>query len=569
MVAACILLVLVCATIFWSSVRSYRGGAERLLIEKAAAFTAVADAAKTHVADLHASGVFRTEQLVAELQQQVKSGAGYEAARLYEAIPVVAGWKSAEAAAKREGIDFRITSFDARNPRNDPQRDPQRGDFRTRMLRDLTAQVEAGGDEALARIDEATNQLHYLRAIRLDASCLQCHGDPKTSPSGDGLDIAGFRMENWTAGTMHGAYELALPLAQCDAHITSFLGESLLVGVPVLAIGLLGFWVLLRRTLRDPLRLLAKQLREVAEGDGDLTRRLDLRREDEVGEAAQGFDRFATRIHDTIVQVLSLSGDVEGASRMISKESQRLAQGASQNAATIQQINAALEEIKQLAETTSGACSEADAGAARAKQSVGRGTQEVERLNQAMAAIQESSQTVTRIVGVIQDVSFQTNLLALNAAVEAARAGEAGKGFAVVAEEVRNLAQRSAAAATETSQMIGEACRRAEHGTKIAAEVARVLVEIEAETGTVGNTLRAAATAAMSQKQNVDQVTSGVAELSQTTQDNAASAEELAVTSVQSSDRMSQLLRQLETFKVSREALGAGPVVGAAGSPGA
>ena len=555
LLASIAVLLTVCTVLFWNSTRSYRQGAEQLLVDKAAAFTAVADAAKNHVATLHEQGTFQVEALVAELRAKVASGEGYAKARLYNAIPVVAGWASARAAAKKEGIDFKITAFDARNDDNDPRNDKENSAFRTQLLTDLTKQVAAGGADALSRIDRENNRLHYLRAIHLDESCMQCHGDPKTSPTGDGLDIAGFRMENWKPGAMHGAYEVAMPLSQCDEHIASFLGQGVLLGLPVLGIGMLAFWMMLRRSLRDPLRRLATQLRDVAEGEGDLTRRLALDRADEIGETGRWFDRFAGRIHDTIVNVLTLSGDVESASRMISKESQRLAQGASQNAATIEEINATLEEITSIAERTSTACNAATEGATRAKDLVSRGNSEVERLNQAMAAIQESSNTVTRIVGVIQDVSFQTNLLALNAAVEAARAGEAGKGFAVVAEEVRNLAQRSATAATETRQLIEEACRRAENGTRIAGDVAKLLVTIDKETVQVAEALSGAAESANSQKQNVGQVTRGVGDLSQTTQDNAASAEELAVTAVQSSDRMSQLLRIVESFKVDRGAV--------------
>ena len=162
---------------------------------------------------------------------------------------------------------------------------------------------------------------------------------------------------------------------------------------------------------------------------------------------------------------------------------------------------------------------------------------------------------MTRIVSVIQDVSFQTNLLALNAAVEAARAGEAGKGFAVVAEEVRNLAQRSATAATETRQLIEEACRRAENGARIAGEVTKVLGQIDAQTTQVATSLNEVAATASGQRESVDQVSKGVTGLSQTTQDNAASAEELAVTAEQSSGRMARLLQMVETFKVDRSAV--------------
>ena len=447
-------------------------------------------------------------------------------------------------------IHICITAFDARNEKNDPRQDQEAGAFRAKLLTDLTGQVDAGGSDSIVRIDTATNRMHYLRAIRLEESCMQCHGDPKTSPTGDGKDLTGFAMENWHPGMVHGAFEVVLPMSVCDAHIASFLGESFAWALPVCAVGLLLFWALLRRVLKDPLNRLAEQFRDVAEGDGDLTKRLSLPREDEIGEVGHWFDQFASRIHDTVAQARQLSGDVDGASRMISKESQRLAQGASTNAATIQEINASLLEINTFADRTATACDSASDGAGRAKQAVQRGNAEVDRLGQAMAAIQESSQAVTRVVGVIQDVSFQTNLLALNAAVEAARAGDAGRGFAVVAEEVRNLAQRSATAATETSQLIEQARERAEHGVKIASEFAQVLGSIDGETTRVGDLLHEAADSAKSQRQNVSQVATGVTELSQTTQDNAASAEELAVTSVQSTERMSQLLKLVESFKV-------------------
>jgi methyl-accepting chemotaxis protein len=543
-----------CTALLWNSTRSYRNGAQELLAEKAAAFTAVADATRSHLSELHAADVFKEDELIDDMRRKVASGEGYAKARIYPTIPVVAGWVAAGKAAKGEGIDFRITAFDARNDANDPRRDDVAGPFRTKLLQDLTQQVEAGGETTIARVDSATNQLHYLRAIRLDQSCMQCHGDPATSPTKDGLDPAGFRMEGWHVGKMHGAYEVVMPLAATDAHVAAFVAESLLIGVPLLVVGGVLLWLSMRRWLARPLHALASGLQQVAAGDGDLTRRLRFPGEDEVARAAKGFDSFVSRVHDTVAKAMGLCGGVEGASRMIAKESHRMAQGASENAATIQQVNAALEEINGLASTTAKACGDANAGATRARQAVGRGAEEVQRLTTAMSAIEESSRTMARVVGVIQDVSFQTNLLALNAAVEAARAGEAGKGFAVVAEEVRNLAQRSASAATETNQLIDEARRRAEHGARIASGFTTLLGSIDTETAKVAETLVAAGNTAELQKRNVDQVTKGITGLSQTTQDSAACSEELAVTSAESSSQITALVRLVGSFKVDAAA---------------
>ena len=558
LVSSLAILVLVGSVTFVVVGRSYRQNTEEWLTAQAAAFTAVADAARNDMSRLHTMKVFNQDELLQELRGIQEKNGSYRDSRLYKTIPVVAGWMAAKAAAKDEGIDFRIAALEARNPDNDPRKDAEAGEFRTRMLEDLTRQVGAGGQLQLTRVDAAHNQMHYLRAIVLGEDCMTCHGDPKTSPTGDGKDIVGFEMENWKPGVMHGAFELVMPLAPRDAAMAKFATQTAMWAVPLLVLAGLIYWLSLRARLQRPLLDLADRMRDIAEGEGDLTKRLSLDRRDELGEVSRWFDRFVDRVHDTVAGVARGSRQIDEASRMIAQESHRLASGASEQAATIEEVSATLVEINNGSSRTARKCQEANQLAANANEAARQGNTEIARMNAAMAEIQESSRAVTQVVEVIHSVAFQTNLLALNAAVEAARAGDAGKGFAVVAEEVRNLAQRSAEAATKTGKLIEDAANRAENGARLAQEVQKAFEGIATQTHGVSELLQGVTSESSTQERNITQITQGVTELSQVTQDNAASAEELATTSNESSSQVSGLSKLACSFKLRPEALQVG-----------
>ncbi|MBK8474950.1 MAG: hypothetical protein IPL39_01205 [Opitutaceae bacterium] len=201
--------------------------------------------------------------------------------------------------------------------------------------------------------------------------------------------------------------------------------------------------------------------------------------------------------------------------------SSTVAEGSSTQAAT-------LEEIAGRARANADNAGSAQQSAGATRTAAEKGASQMLRLNEAMEALRTSSKEVTRIIKTIDEIAFQTNILALNAAVEAARAGEAGAGFAIVAEKVRNLAQRSAAAARETTDKITHSSERTAAGATISAEVGETLAGILAKARELETIVDSIATASREQNAGITQITTAVHQIDEVTQSNAASAEETA-----------------------------------------
>jgi methyl-accepting chemotaxis protein len=548
-VALTVLLVIVAVAVnYVVFVAGYRDSAEHAMVEKAAAFTAVADEAKNHASELFLAKSIATDELMAELNDQVAKGGDYSESRFFQTIPVVVGWHTAEQAAKREGINFKVAAFDARNKKNEPDA----GSFRANLLERLEKQVASGGDASTYAIDDTTNTLHYMRAIKLDQSCMLCHGDPRGEfdPDKDGKDALGFAMEGWKVGGTHGAYEVAIPLTGVDAQVAGFITGGLMWTIPMIVLGGLGFAYLLRLTFGRPMQAMIARIRDIAEGEGDLTKRLDAANSDELGTMATWFNKFVGKLESILGEIRKGASEIDAGSSQVSATSQSVASGASQQAASLEEISASLEQMSAMTDRNAQNATTAVNRSDEARTRANTCQDQMGRMSEAMGAIKQSSDSIAKVLKVIDEIAFQTNLLALNAAVEAARAGEAGKGFAVVAEEVRNLAQRSAQAARETATMIEESTTRADRAVSICNDVDSSLRTIVEGTREVNELLAQIASASREQAQGIGQINSGVTELDKVTQQNAGNSEELAAASEETAAQVASLKQVVGQFKV-------------------
>jgi hypothetical protein len=255
-------------------------------------------------------------------------------------------------------------------------------------------------------------------------------------------------------------------------------------------------------------------------------------------------------IRHIIDQLAAGSDHTSAAANQLAGSSQSLAEGASQQAAALEETGSSVEEITSIIRQTAENAEQAQSVSSEATASADRGAEAMARMTQAIDDIKSSSDETAKIIKTIDEIAFQTNLLALNAAVEAARAGDSGKGFAVVAEEVRSLAQRSAEAAKNTAGMIDTAVKNAVHGVQISQEVAGVLQEIATGNREVHNLVGEIAAACREQTQGIAQIATAVNQVNEVTQRNTADSEEAAAAS-------EELSAQAEELRSSVVGLGA------------
>ncbi len=348
-----------------------------------------------------------------------------------------------------------------------------------------------------------------------------------------------------------------------DAFRSALISNLVLVTVIGAAVTLGLMWLIrtIRRSLGGEPQYASEICQRIAEGD--LTAHVNLAPGDQ-HSLLHSMQQMQRQLVDTVQRIQTSAESITTGAKEIAAGNLDLSSRTEEQAASLEETAASIEELTTTVKHNTDNARQGNTLAVNASEVAARGGEVVRRVVETMNEISTSSQRVEQIIGVIDGIAFQTNILALNAAVEAARAGDQGRGFAVVAGEVRSLAQRSATAAKEIKDLIGQSVAQVSEGTRLVDEAGKTIDEVVISARRVADLMGEIAAASEEQHTGIEQVNRAVAQMDEVTQQNAALVEE-ASAAAQSMAAQSNGLRDVVTvFRVdARAASAAAPAVAA------
>ena len=304
--------------------------------------------------------------------------------------------------------------------------------------------------------------------------------------------------------------------------------------------------------MKDTLSMYLSDIGRVmsAMADGDFTVQPAVEYQGNFVAMKNSADEICRKLSNVIGGLSVSASEVSAGSSQISNGSQLLAEGTTRQAAAIEELSATISEVAEKINNNTENAREADNCAAQSNELISEQAAEMERMRAAMEDIKEKSDQINNIIKTIEDIAFQTNILALNAAVEAARAGEAGKGFAVVADEVRNLATKSDEATKRTASIITETMESVARGSEVVANTVELMGKVSEMSAASKELVGKIHAASEEQAMAVEQINSGIAQISEVVQQNSATAEESAASCEELNGQSQVLADQVAMFKI-------------------
>ncbi|WP_269106457.1 methyl-accepting chemotaxis protein [Massilia sp. TS11] len=340
--------------------------------------------------------------------------------------------------------------------------------------------------------------------------------------------------------------------ATVSAEATVQTTRVLVIGLLVVAVAVgVAVVILMMRSIVTPLTEAVSVARRVAEGD--LTAHIEVDRKDETGEMLGALEAMNSSLQRIVREVRTGTDSIATAAEQIASGNMDLSGRTEQQASSLEETASSMEEMTSTVRQNADNSRQARQLANSASQIAEQGGSVVQQVVETMGGINNASRKIVDIIAVIDGIAFQTNILALNAAVEAARAGEQGRGFAVVASEVRNLAQRSAAAAKEIKVLISDSVGQVDRGAALVNEAGATMQNVLESVRRVTDVMSEIAAASVEQEAGIEQINQAVTEMDTVTQQNAALVEEAAAAAAALRDQAERLSATVAVFKLDHQ----------------
>lgn len=534
---------------------------------KARAICLTAESVRQEMEEKWEQGLFNLKQV----RTLMKKG---DREAILSSIPVVSAWRAAMRKSEQGEYEFRVPKYSPRRAENEP-------DYGLDYAIEGPAlnKIKQENLSEYYVIDERINSVRYFLPVKLSPICMNCHGDPENSMAiwglPDGQDPTGGIMEDWNVGEIHGAFQVIQSLDKADEQFRHRLMQT--AGVLVIAIIIAIFifmWV--SRSITRPIIAGVSFAQQMSEGD--LTRTLDIKQNDEVGRLAKAMNLMVTNLGKMLkdiaagtntlfassTELTTISGQMSLGADQTSMKSSTVAAAAEEMSSNMAAVAAAVEEtstnvgmvtsaaeamsstINEIAQNSEKALSITEKAVTQSKSA----SVKVNHLGQAASEIGEVTETIT-------EISEKTDLLALNATIEAARAGDAGKGFAVVANEIKELARQAATATHQIKQKIQGIQDSTSSTINEIGSITEVIDNVNDIVSTIAAAVEEQSITTKEIAANILQASQGIQEVSQNVAQSSQAAGEVAQDIIKVDNSSREMSNSSSQVKASAEDLAA------------